>query len=69
MNTAERRPMVGPSQAARALGLSRSHFDLLVAFGMPRFDATLPGRRRRTLRFDVDAVRAWLEARGKRSAA
>jgi predicted DNA-binding transcriptional regulator AlpA len=61
----DRKPMVGPGQTARQVGLSRSHFDQLVPLGMPCVDATLPGRKRRTLRFDVDEVRQWLASRRK----
>jgi hypothetical protein len=63
------RPMTTPSKTAAQLGLSRSHFDELVRRGLvPCIDVTLPGRKRRTLRFDVDEVRRALAARGRAAA-
>jgi predicted DNA-binding transcriptional regulator AlpA len=51
------------NEATRFLNVSRSHLDALVRAGLPYHDATLPGRKRRRLRFDLEEVKAWLAGR------
>jgi phage terminase Nu1 subunit (DNA packaging protein) len=56
-------------EIAQRIKSSRSNVEELVRQGMPCRNIAASGRRRRRLRFDLDAVLAWLDARGKRAAA
>lgn len=55
-------------ECAAFLRVSRSHLDALVRAGLPYHDATLPGRQRRRLRFDLGEIRAWMRARTRTAA-
>jgi predicted DNA-binding transcriptional regulator AlpA len=55
-------------ECAAFLRVSRSHLDALVRAGLPFHDATLPGRQRRRLRFDLSEVLEWMRARARSAA-
>ncbi len=60
-------PLLDREEAAVFCGCSPSHIDRLVKVGLPRCDLTLPGAKRRTLRFDPAALREWAAQRARQN--
>lgn len=60
-------PLLDREAAALFCACSPSHIDRLVRLGLPTCDLTLPGARRKTLRFEPGAIRRWTAERAQQN--